>query len=194
MKLNFNPKENLKMENINSWKEIRWSEIEHRILLLQVRIYKASQVKNWARVHKLQTLILRSKSAKLWAVKVATQAYVGKNTSGLLPDPKLSPNERLIKAKTLTLDGKTDFILRKFKPKSDGSQRPPGKPTIRDRAKQALVSLALWPQWEGQFEPNSYGFRPGRSVYDATEALRLALRQKAKMGIKCHHQGMFSSN
>ncbi|GMO33435.1 MAG: hypothetical protein Ta2B_13980 [Termitinemataceae bacterium] len=32
-----------------------------------------------------------------------------------------------------------------------------------DRARQALVKLALKPEWEAKFEPNSYGFRPSRS-------------------------------
>lgn len=40
-----------------------------------------------------------------------------------------------------------------------------------DRAVQALVKLALEPEWEARFEPNSYGFRPGRSAHDAIEAI-----------------------
>ncbi len=42
-------------------------------------------------------------------------------------------------------------------------------PTMLDRALQALVKLALEPEWEARFEPNSYGFRPGRSPHDAIE-------------------------
>ena len=30
---------------------------------------------------------------------------------------------------------------------------------------QALVKLALEPEWEPRFEANSYGFRPGRPTY-----------------------------
>jgi RNA-directed DNA polymerase len=50
-------------------------------------------------------------------------------------------------------------------------QRPLGIPTIHDRALQTLVKLALEPEWEARFEPNSYGFRPGRSCHDAIEAI-----------------------
>lgn len=32
-------------------------------------------------------------------------------------------------------------------------------------ALQSLVKLALEPEWEARFEPNSYGFRPGRSAH-----------------------------
>jgi RNA-directed DNA polymerase len=38
---------------------------------------------------------------------------------------------------------------------------PLGIPTINDRSLQALVKIALEPEWEASFEPNSYGFRPG---------------------------------
>jgi RNA-directed DNA polymerase len=49
-----------------------------------------------------------------------------------------------------------------------------------DRALQALVKLALEPEWEARFEPNSYGFRPGRSCHDAIEAIFLSIRCKPK--------------
>ena len=51
---------------------------------------------------------------------------------------------------------------------------------MNDRALQALVKLALEPEWEARFEPNSYGFRPGRSCHDAIEAIFLAIKHKAK--------------
>jgi RNA-directed DNA polymerase len=45
---------------------------------------------------------------------------------------------------------------------------------------QALVKLALEPEWEACFEPNSYGFRPGRSAHDAVEAIYRTSNQKPK--------------
>lgn len=42
-------------------------------------------------------------------------------------------------------------------------------PTVRDRVLQAIVKNTLEPEWEYQFEPNSYGFRPGRCCSDAIE-------------------------
>jgi RNA-directed DNA polymerase len=43
-----------------------------------------------------------------------------------------------------------------------------------------LVKLALEPEWEAKFEPNSYGFRPGRSAQDAARAIYDNLRSKTK--------------
>jgi RNA-directed DNA polymerase len=53
-------------------------------------------------------------------------------------------------------------------------------PVMRERATQALVKLALEPEWEARFEPNSYGFRPGRSTHDAIEAIYTTINQKPK--------------
>ena len=38
---------------------------------------------------------------------------------------------------------------------------------MRDRIEQAIVKNSLEPEWEAMFEPNSYGFRCGRSCQDA---------------------------
>ena len=51
-------------------------------------------------------------------------------------------------------------------------------PTVKDRVMQAVVKLALEPEWETRFEANSYGFRPGRCTMDAIEAVFTALGQK----------------
>jgi RNA-directed DNA polymerase len=53
-------------------------------------------------------------------------------------------------------------------------------PTIAERARQMLVKLALEPEWEAKFEPNSYGFRPGRSCPDAIEAIFKRIFRKDK--------------
>ena len=42
---------------------------------------------------------------------------------------------------------------------------------MQDRAAQALAKMVLEPEWEAYFEPNSYGFRPGRCTHDATSAI-----------------------
>jgi RNA-directed DNA polymerase len=62
-----------------------------------------------------------------------------------------------------------------------------------DRAHQALVKLALEPEWEARFEPNSYGFRPGRSVHDAIGALFGMLSHKDKYVLDADIQGCFDN-
>jgi RNA-directed DNA polymerase len=61
--------------------------------------------------------------------------------------------------------------------------RPLGIPTIADRAKQGLVTRALEPAWEARFEPHSYGFRPGRSPWDAVGAISVRINPKPTWGL-----------
>ena len=57
-------------------------------------------------------------------------------------------------------------------PKPDGSKRPLGIPTVRDRIAQQAAKIVLEPVFEADFLPCSYGFRPGRSATQAMERLR----------------------
>ncbi len=65
-------------------------------------------------------------------------------------------------------------------PKPSGEIRILGIPTIADRACQALVLLAMEPDWEARFEPNSYGFRPGRNAHHAVKAICNLLHSNVK--------------
>src|SRR3954471_1848706 len=52
-------------------------------------------------------------------------------------------------------------------PKRGGKRRYLGIPTVRDRVVQAALKLVLEPIFEVDFQPCSYGFRPGRRTQDA---------------------------
>lgn len=163
------------------WKDLPWRKLERRVFKLQKRIFKASQRGDVKAVRRLQKTLIRSWSGKCLAVRRVTQDNQGKKTAGVDGIKALKPEQRLELVDQLTLSQRARPTRRVWIPKPGTEEkRPLGIPTMTDRALQALVKQALEPEWEAKFEPNSYGFRPGRAAHDAIAAIFDNISRKAK--------------
>ncbi len=158
------------------WAALPWRKLEQRLYRLQKRIFKASARGDLKTVYKLQKLLMKSRSARLVAVRRVTQENQGKKTAGIDGVKKRKPKP----------------LRRVWIPKpGKAEQRPLGIPVMFDRACQALAKQALEPQWEALFEANSYGFRPGRNAHDAIAAIFLTITHKSKYVLDADIKGCF---
>jgi RNA-directed DNA polymerase len=169
------------------WKTLPWRNIQRNVFRLQQRIYQAKRRGDYKQVHNLQRLLLCSWSARCLAVRRVTQDNRGKRTPGVDGVANLTPKQRM--ALVGELKGmshwQADLIRRTYIAKRGSTElRGLGIPTMRERAMQALARMALEPEWEAKFEPNSYGFRPGRSAHDAIEAIFNHIRLKPKYALE----------
>jgi len=173
---------NTEQQPMYEWNTLPWRAIERSVFKLQKRIYQASQNNDSVLVHQLQRLLISSWSAKCLAVRRVTQDNQGKKTAGIDGMKSVSPQQRMSLVQILRVDLKTRPVRRVWipKPNAPAEKRGLGIPTLFNRAAQMLLKLALEPEWEAKFEPNSYGFRPGRSCHDAIDAISISINQKPK--------------
>lgn len=151
------------------WEAIDWQKALAYVKKLQVRIVKAQKEGHYSKVKSLQWLLTHSFYAKALAVKRVTSNQ-GKRTSGVDHELWLTPQEKFNAISKLNRRGYHPQPLRRhYIPKKNGKMRPLGIPTMTDRAMQTLYKFSLEPIAETYADPNSYGFRIGRSTHDAIE-------------------------
>src|SRR5713226_3455175 len=160
-----------------------WRSLEQQVVRMQKQIAQASQRGDKQAVHDLQQRLMESEAARLLAVRRVTEENQGKDTAGVDGIKSLTSKERLEMASAIHPKHWNQQpprpVRRVWVPKPGTAERRPLAilPMI-DRCKQALVKLALEPEWEARFEPHSYGFRPGLGAHDAIAAIAVAIERQ----------------
>jgi RNA-directed DNA polymerase len=160
-----------------------WGSLEQQVVRMQKQIAQAAQRGDKQAVHDLQQRLMESEAARLLAVRRVAEENQGKDTAGVDGIKSLGPKERLAMASTIHPRYWNEQppmpVRRVWVPKPGTAERRPlAILSMIDRCKQALVKLALEPEWEVKFEQHSYGFRPGRGAHDALAAIVVTIERQ----------------
>src|SRR5258708_31270984 len=115
------------------WNKLPWRKLEQHVYRIQKRIFKAEQCGNRRAVHKLQKLLMKSRAARLIAVRRVTQDNQGKKTSGIDGVKSVHPQHRFVMAERihpkLCKRKKARPVMRSYIPKPGKAEsRPPRTP------------------------------------------------------------------
>src|SRR5947207_10754149 len=119
---------------VTDWHAIDWKSAHRTVRRLQARIVKATQEKRWGKVKALQRLLTHSYSGKILAVRRVTENQ-GKHTPGVDGETWGTPEKKARAIHALRWRGYHPQPLKRVDiPKPNGTRRPLGIATMRDRA------------------------------------------------------------
>src|ERR1700694_1361136 len=127
-----------------SWRKLPWRKLEQHVYRIQKRIFRANQRGNTRAVYKITKLLMKSRAARLLAVRRVTQDNQGKKTAGVDGVKLVPPAQRFELAERIHSKhwkhAKSLPVRRVYIPKPGKlEKRPLGMPVMETRSQQALV-------------------------------------------------------
>ena len=146
----------------------------NKVRQLQRKLYLKSKKEKQFRFYALYDKVYREDVMReAWRRVKANRGTAGidKETIEMVAEDETKFLENLcceLKAKAY----RPKAVKRVWIPKRDGSRRPLGIPTVKDRIVQMAVKIVIEPIFEADFENNSFGFRPKRSAHQAVREVK----------------------
>lgn len=147
-----------------------------KVRQLRRRLYVSAKRSRGRRFHALYDRICRGDVlAEAWRLVKSNRGAAGIDGETLSMIEQGGVEEYLLELQQRLRSGRywPQPVKRQYIPKPDGTQRPLGIPTVRDRVVQAAAKLVVEPIFEADFKDCSHGFRPKKSATHALETIRL---------------------
>ncbi len=168
----------------------------YKVRQLQRGLFMAAKQSRTRRFHALYDRICRSDVlAEAWERVKANKGAAGVDGETLSMIEQEGVETFLLEAQRRLRTGMywPHPVRRQYIPKPDGTQRPLGIPTVRDRVVQAATKIVVEPIFEADFKICSYGFRPKKSPTDALEAIRLMGGRRHRYVVEIDIQKFFDT-
>jgi len=147
-----------------------------KVRQLRRRLYVCAKRSRGRRFHALYDRICRGDVlAEAWRLVKSNRGAAGIDGETLSMIEQGGVEEYLLELQQRLRSGRywPQPVKRRYIPKPDGTRRPLGIPTVRDRVVQAAAKLVVEPIFEADFKDCSHGFRPKKSATHALETIRL---------------------
>ena len=154
---------------------------KEKVRQLQNKLYLTAKKCDSRRFHALYDKVYRDDVLyEAWKWVKANKGSSGVDGIRIEDIEAMGIEKYLSEIKSELMDGKykPSPVKRVMIPKPDGSERPLGIPTVKDRIVQMATKIAIEPVFEADFRECSYGFRPKRSAKQALEVVRKACNNK----------------
>ena len=167
-----------------------------KVRQLQRRLFMAAKRSRARRFHALYDRICRGDVlAEAWGRVKANRGAAGVDGETLSMIEQGGVKEFLLDVQQRLRSGRywPQPVLRRYIPKPDGTKRPLGIPTVRDRVVQAATKLVIEPLFEADFKGCSYGFRPKKGTVHALELIRVIAGRSHRYVVEIDIKSFFDS-
>jgi len=169
---------------------------KEKVQQLQEKLGHAAKENKKRKFHALYDKVHRwDVLCEAWKRVRANKGSAGVDEMAIADIEKLGEANFLRECQRILQDGnyRPQPVRRHYIPKKDGSKRPLGIPTVRDRVIQMATKLVIEPIFEMDFQEVSFGFRPKKSAKQALDRIRKACNRKGNWVLDVDIQGYFDN-